>query len=315
MASTPGESPNPVLNYAEVVKRCAAMHQARIKESEDAHDAERQHPPAPVLPEHRGEGGGGGGGAGSNNGEGRRECDLEIPLLPTPTVDSLLSPPFQASVLSSAKAISAKPYVPSYLAAVKTQSSTVMLEGVPVNVNKAQRQANTEWCSSTNFSNSMVEHDTISSWADDDDCFLESIGITTWGSRAAVSSVDGSMTGKGRQQQQQQPQQQNSNAMSGGSGNRPRGKRAGNGDPKRSGWRYVEAGRGSNAPNNAPSADTRGGRQHPRGGRNTNTNNSRGGGGGGSGGGAWEGSKQGNSTEISGGRFDVLADAKIMRHL
>lgn len=235
-----------------------------------------------------------------------------------PAGPPMLSPEAPASThatipLNPQLAASAKPYIPSYLAALKTHSATVMLEGVPVNVNVTPQQATTtEWCSSTNVSNSLLDNDADSfSWVDDDECFVQSI------SRAALSGVTlASAAAHGVDNSQVSANTASFGGGGGGSANgyRSRGKKGGGYDSRKGGWKHVDAGRGSGNATPGNERDSQGGKsvgngkQRGRGGRHKNENRPRGGG-------TSVQRGQGGPAEISCGRFDVLSDAKIMRHL
>lgn len=245
------------LNYAAVLRRAAALQR------EDAQRAENE-APAVIAEEEREEPG---------TSDDQMLNDTRAPA---------------HTQLNSPQVVAAKPYIPSYVAAVKAQSATVTLDGVPVNVNKARPQPNSEWCSSANFSNSMMEQDTNSSWADDDDAFLQSIARTTQarmgGGYAAVIRPNHYSESHDQPVRPQQRQPVDRSAPS----------------RRQKGWTQVQPARNSSNPNSsAQSSEHSEGRQQrhkaPRGGSGKRENPQ----------------KQLSPVVPSGGCFDSLATAQL----
>lgn len=212
----------------------------------------------------------------SNSNPRKPAPELNAPRL-VPTLhsggDSTESPSLQCSPL----AVAAKPYVPSYLAALKARTNaTVALDGAMVS-NSTKRVVTDPWCSS-NFSNSALEQDTVSSWAEDDESFILSITRTQHSTMLEDSQWDGNPRKLRSQEGLKQPSCQKNRATQ-------RGEKSGG-----RGWKKVEDHTsGSGAHHAGNNRKGRGGRRHNK-------------------------SNSGSPSNISGGRFDVLANNSVMRH-
>ncbi|CCW69974.1 unnamed protein product [Phytomonas sp. Hart1] len=188
----------------------------------------------------------------------------------------------------------AKPYIPSYLAALKTYKPTVMLEGVPLKVN----QKSQTWCSSTNVSNSILEPESTSSWADDDDDFLLTIALSQQKKELEMrttipqpSAGGGRKANNMREMLDSHTDQASKRMAEGNEG----GVNHGYYEQKKRGWRKVEKG----APSCSNSEKKRGFQHNKRQGSNAMQNNN--------------GNTTSNPAFLSCGRFDVLADIKTKK--
>ncbi|CCW63318.1 unnamed protein product [Phytomonas sp. EM1] len=183
-----------------------------------------------------------------------------------------------------------KPYIPSYLAALKSYKPTVMLDGVPLKVN----QKLDTWCSSTNASNSLLEPESASSWADDDDNFLLSIARSQQqkgGEMRTVIPHQGASSGKKGNNVNEYhgnypPKANKQTTEGGGDSTQP-----GYPEQRECRWKKVEKGTSSSDHVGRNRGHQHGGRQ----GSNATENNS------------------GNPAFLSGGRFDALANVKAKK--